>query len=199
MMVQTRMDQMLLQSSQNSADPYNYGGGRRQFTLVVPSNAAWEKAQMNFHKAYNTLTDGQFPQYVRCFLIFLLHSQLSNWELFFRRWEFCNGTWKVANEDILSKSWSNWLVEVQEDPWIWWLDDWNLLNWANSILVRHIVWKSSKMSHFFNFGISHQIIVLFENWLHSNCFARNFVWRDFFAIFKHRVSLQLLFSSFRCV
>ena len=175
MMVQTRMDQMLLQSSQNSgSDPYNYGGGR-QFTLVVPSNAAWEKAQMNFHKAYNTLTDGQFPQYVRCFLIFLLHSQLSNWELFFRRWEFCNGTWKVANEDILSKSWSNWLVEVQEDPWIWWLDDWNLLNWANSILVRHIVWKSSKMSHFFNFGISHQIIVLFENWLRSNCFARNFV------------------------
>ena len=70
MMVQTRMDQMLLQSSQNSADPYNYGGGRRQFTLVVPSNAAWEKAQMNFHKAYNTLTDGQFPQYVRCFLTF---------------------------------------------------------------------------------------------------------------------------------
>ena len=70
MMVQTRMDQMLLQSSQNSgSDPYNYGGGR-QFTLVVPSNAAWEKAQMNFHKAYNTLTDGQFPQYVRCFLIF---------------------------------------------------------------------------------------------------------------------------------
>ena len=71
MMVQTRMDQMLLQSSQNSgSDSYNYGGGR-QFTLVVPSNAAWEKAQMNFHKAYNTLTDGQFPQYVRrCFLIF---------------------------------------------------------------------------------------------------------------------------------
>ena len=84
MMVQTRMDQMLLQSSQNSgSDPYNYGGGR-QFTLVVPSNAAWEKAQMNFHKAYNTLTDGQFPQYVRrCFLnFFLLYSQLSNWSYF---------------------------------------------------------------------------------------------------------------------
>ena len=66
MMVQTRMDRMFLQSSQNSQntqDYYNYGT-RKQFTLVVPSNAAWEKAQMNFHKAYNTLTDGQFPQYV---------------------------------------------------------------------------------------------------------------------------------------
>ena len=33
-------------------------------TLIVPSNAAWEKAQRSFSKAYNTLVDGQFPQYV---------------------------------------------------------------------------------------------------------------------------------------
>ena len=90
MMVQTRMDRMLQQSSQNSQDPYNYGG--RQFTLVVPSNAAWEKAQMNFHKAYNTLTDGQFPQYVNLLSLFLPHSLLSNLKSFFRRWEFCKDT-----------------------------------------------------------------------------------------------------------
>ena len=66
MMVQTRMDRMLQQSSQNSQDPYNYGG--RQFTLVVPSNAAWEKAQLNFAQAYNTLLDREFPQYVSCWI-----------------------------------------------------------------------------------------------------------------------------------
>ncbi len=36
----------------------------RRFTLVVPTNAAWEKAQLDFSKAYNTLIEGQFPNYV---------------------------------------------------------------------------------------------------------------------------------------
>ena len=40
-----------------------------KFTLIVPSNAAWEKAQQSFSQAYNTLIDGQFPQYVS----FVLH------------------------------------------------------------------------------------------------------------------------------
>ena len=35
-----------------------------KFTLIVPSNSAWEKAQTSFSQAYNTLIDGQFPQYV---------------------------------------------------------------------------------------------------------------------------------------
>ena len=38
---------------------------RRMFTVIVPSNAAWEKAQLNFGKAFNTLQNPQFPQYVR--------------------------------------------------------------------------------------------------------------------------------------
>ncbi len=40
-----------------------YSQGR--YTVVVPSNQAWEKAMMHFTKAYNTLMDGQFPNYVR--------------------------------------------------------------------------------------------------------------------------------------
>ena len=36
----------------------------RRFTLIVPTNAAWEKAQLDFSKAYNTLVEGQFPNYV---------------------------------------------------------------------------------------------------------------------------------------
>ena len=44
-------------------DPRRSG---RRFTLVVPSNAAWEKAMMDFSKAYNTIVEGQFPQYVSC-------------------------------------------------------------------------------------------------------------------------------------
>jgi len=36
---------------------------RRMFTVIVPSNAAWEKAQLNFGKAFNTLQNPQFPQY----------------------------------------------------------------------------------------------------------------------------------------
>ena len=36
----------------------------RRFTLIVPTNSAWEKAQLDFSKAYNTLVEGQFPNYV---------------------------------------------------------------------------------------------------------------------------------------
>ncbi len=36
----------------------------RRFTFVVPSNAAWERVQLDFSKAYNTLVEGQFPNYV---------------------------------------------------------------------------------------------------------------------------------------
>ena len=44
------------------ADPLQ---SSRRFTLVVPSNSAWEKAQLDFSKAYNTIIEGQFPDYVR--------------------------------------------------------------------------------------------------------------------------------------
>merc|ERR1712029_82978 len=36
---------------------------RRKYTVVVPSNSAWDKAQLNFGKAFNTIMDRQFPQY----------------------------------------------------------------------------------------------------------------------------------------
>ena len=39
----------------------------RRFTLIVPTNSAWEKAQLDFSKAYNTLVEGQFPNYVSPF------------------------------------------------------------------------------------------------------------------------------------
>ena len=55
---QLRMDDLLAE------DPRRSG---RRFTLVVPSNAAWEKAMMDFSKAYNTIVEGQFPQYVNRF------------------------------------------------------------------------------------------------------------------------------------
>lgn len=45
-------------------DNFFHGAGDRQISVVVPSNDAWEKAQMHFTKAYNTLMDGQFPNYV---------------------------------------------------------------------------------------------------------------------------------------
>ena len=50
---QLRVDRVLMEDNPNL-----------KLTLVVPSNAAWEKAQRSFSKAYNTLVDGQFPQYV---------------------------------------------------------------------------------------------------------------------------------------
>lgn len=37
----------------------------RRYTIVVPSNDAWEKAQLDFSKAYNTILEGQFPDYGR--------------------------------------------------------------------------------------------------------------------------------------
>ena len=56
-MKQLRIDRML-------GNPQS----RRKFTVVVPSNAAWEKAQLNFAQAYNTLLDREFPQYVSCWI-----------------------------------------------------------------------------------------------------------------------------------
>ena len=50
---QLRMDHVVLEDNPSL-----------KFTFVVPSNAAWEKAQSSFSQAYNTLIDGQFPQYV---------------------------------------------------------------------------------------------------------------------------------------
>ena len=50
---QLRMDHVVLEENSSL-----------KFTLIVPSNAAWEKAQNSFSQAYNTLIDGQFPQYV---------------------------------------------------------------------------------------------------------------------------------------
>jgi hypothetical protein len=66
MLVQTRLDRIFSQATSMTDGPASYGAISRgpKFTLVVPSNSAWEKAQMNFHKAYNTLLDGQIPQYV---------------------------------------------------------------------------------------------------------------------------------------
>lgn len=65
MLVQTRLDKMMTppQGSNPQLSTFSNRDRGPKFTLVVPSNEAWEKAQMNFHKAYNTLLDGQFPQY----------------------------------------------------------------------------------------------------------------------------------------
>ena len=63
MLVQTRLDRLFPQETSMTVEDGNYGR-KPKFTLVVPSNAAWEKAQMNHHQAYNTLLDGQMPQYV---------------------------------------------------------------------------------------------------------------------------------------
>ena len=52
-MKQLRMDGFLLDSRTGD-----------KFTVIVPSNSAWEKAQMDFSQAYNTIVDRQFPQYV---------------------------------------------------------------------------------------------------------------------------------------
>ena len=59
---QLRMDHVVLEENSSL-----------KFTLIVPSNAAWEKAQNSFSQAYNTLIDGQFPQYVSiCHCLILL-------------------------------------------------------------------------------------------------------------------------------
>ena len=63
MLMQTRLDRLFQQATSMTEDDRNYGR-KPKFTLVVPSNVAWEKAQMNHHQAYNTLLDGQIPQYV---------------------------------------------------------------------------------------------------------------------------------------
>ena len=64
MLVQTRLDRFISQGASMTVEDGSFVR-RPKFTLVVPSNAAWEKAQMNFHQAYNTLLDGQMPQYVK--------------------------------------------------------------------------------------------------------------------------------------
>ena len=61
MLVQTRLDRGF---NQDNVPPAR----RRKFTVVVPTNGAWEKAQANFNKAYNTLREGQFPQYVSTYI-----------------------------------------------------------------------------------------------------------------------------------
>ena len=72
MLVQTRLDRIFSQAASIADTSYTSTAQRGpKFTLVVPSNSAWEKAQMNFHKAYNTLLDGQIPQYVSKMLISL--------------------------------------------------------------------------------------------------------------------------------
>ena len=63
---QLRVDRVLMEDNPNLS-----------LTLIVPSNAAWEKAQRSFSKAYNTLVDGQFPQYVSSKNRFI-HSVLVN-------------------------------------------------------------------------------------------------------------------------
>jgi hypothetical protein len=65
MLKQTRMD-LMFEDAVASDDFEGLGAGpaRPKFTLIVPSNTAWEKAQLDFSKAYNTLQDSQFPQYV---------------------------------------------------------------------------------------------------------------------------------------
>ncbi len=40
----------------------------RRFTIVVPSNAAWEEARRGFGKQYNTLIEGKFPNYGKAIL-----------------------------------------------------------------------------------------------------------------------------------
>ena len=57
MLRQLRLDQLFSEDPKRSP---------RRFTLVVPTNSAWEKAQMDFSKAYNTLVTGraEFPDYV---------------------------------------------------------------------------------------------------------------------------------------
>ena len=68
MLVQTRLDRVFSQAASMADTSYTSTAQRGpKFTLVVPSNSAWEKAQMNFHKSYNTLLDGQIPQYVSNF------------------------------------------------------------------------------------------------------------------------------------
>jgi len=64
MLVQTRLDRIFSQAASMADTSYTSTAQRGpKFTLIVPSNSAWEKAQMNFNKAYNTLLDGQIPQY----------------------------------------------------------------------------------------------------------------------------------------
>lgn len=105
LLVQTHLDRLFTQNNATTYndvyDPYTQSRGPK-FTLVVPSNAAWEKAQMNFHKAYNTLLDGQFPQYVRSYqtLKITRHDKSS----FFRRLAFCKDTLRLTSDPFHLKN-----------------------------------------------------------------------------------------------
>ena len=41
---------------------------QRRYTIVLPTNRAWEEAQRDFSKQYNTLIEGQFPGYGKAIL-----------------------------------------------------------------------------------------------------------------------------------
>ncbi len=93
MLVQTRLDRIFAQNNftnYKDSNGYGYQNSGPKFTLVVPSNDAWEKAQMNFHKAYNILTDGQMPQYASSYSIIDSYwPMFLNMLAFFRRLVSC--------------------------------------------------------------------------------------------------------------
>ncbi len=60
MLKQTRMDGMFVDAITSDLSHSQIP----KFTLIVPSNAAWEKVQLDFSKAYAALQEGKFPQYV---------------------------------------------------------------------------------------------------------------------------------------
>ena len=102
MLVQTRLDRIFSQAASMADTSYTSTAQRGpKFTLVVPSNSAWEKAQMNFHKAYNTLLDGQIPQYVSK-MFFSLDQLLTN-VLFIPFFIFC--FWSLLT--IKLQKWEN--------------------------------------------------------------------------------------------
>ena len=73
MLRQFRMSELFTENPRHSS---------RRFTMVVPSNAAWERARTSFSKAFNTIQDGQFPDYVSCNDILTL---LNDWQKLLRR------------------------------------------------------------------------------------------------------------------
>ena len=76
MLVQTRMDRLFSPPRNlTSSNRNNFLARTTKFTLVVPSNAAWEKAAMNFNKAYNTLIEGTFPQYVSILSVLKIYTR----------------------------------------------------------------------------------------------------------------------------
>ncbi len=66
MLKQAHMDRMFMDEATSDLPPGSYNPliQRPKFTLIIPSNQAWEKVQTHFHKAYAALQEGQFPQFV---------------------------------------------------------------------------------------------------------------------------------------